>query len=335
MKKNRRKGPTLVMSDNVAEAGLSDATPAQLSTEGDAVASSATGGGGVSFTSVPVIASLLVGAATLAWAYWPTWVSLATVWEREPDYSHGWFVIPIALYLLWSTKQSMPAAKIGIHVGGLILVLSLVALRVFGRWAYFDFVDGITLPLTVIGFVWVLFGSAWARWSLPALMFLFFMIPLPFRIENELSRPLQWIATNLSTYTLQLLGRPAIPEGTTILLGDQTLEVERACSGLRIFFGVFALAYATAFLAKRVWWERVILIGAAIPIALIANATRIVLTGLFYEWLDGEKARQLVHDWAGYFMIGVAASLFGLTLLYLRHLVPDGESVDRAALRRA
>jgi exosortase len=229
----------------------------------------------------------------------------------------------------------MPAAKIGIHVGGLVLVLSLVALRVFGRWAYFDFVDGITLPLTVIGFVWVLFGSAWARWSLPALIFLFFMIPLPFRIENELSRPLQWIATNISTYTLQLLGRPAIPEGTTILLGDQTLEVERACSGLRIFFGVFALAYATAFLAKRVWWERVVLIGAAIPIALISNATRIVLTGLFYEWLDGEKARHLVHDWAGYFMIGVAASLFGLTLLYLRHLVPDGESVDRAALRRA
>jgi exosortase/archaeosortase family protein len=104
---------------------------------------------------------------------------------------------------------------------------------------------------------------------------------------------------------------------------------------LRIFFGVFALAYATAFLAKRVWWERVILIGAAIPIALISNATRIVLTGLFYEWLDGEKARHLVHDWAGYFMIGVAASLFGLTLLYLRHLVPDGESVDRVALRRA
>lgn len=280
------------------------------------------------------VAGFLVCSAVLAWAYWPTLTSLVETWEREPDYSHGWFVLPITIYLLWSSKESMPSPRLGWHWGGILLLLAIVLLRVFARWAYFDFVDGWTLPLSVLGLAWICFGGKWVWWATPALLFLFFMIPLPYRIENELSRPLQWIATNASCYSLQLMGRPAIAEGTTILLGEHQLEVERACSGLRIFMGVFALAYAYAYLVKRVWWERAVLILAAVPIALAANAIRIIATAMLYEWFDTPATRQIIHDWAGYFMIIVAALLFAGTLLYMRLLVPDGEAMDRASLQR-
>ena len=281
-----------------------------------------------------LIIAALASAVILVWSYWPTWVSLVTLWEREPDYSHGWFVIPIAAYLLWSFKDSMPPVRSTLSWGGLVMLGCVALLRVFARFAYFDFLDGWTIPLTAIGLAWVFGGKQLAYWALPALGFLFFMIPLPFRIENELSQPLQWIATNASCYTLQLLGQPAIAEGTTILLGDQILEVERACSGLRIFMGVFALAYVYAVLVRRSWWERILLVLAAVPIALISNAARIIATGLCFQWFSGETARHFSHDLAGYVMIVFAAGLFGLTLLYLRWLVQDAQTMDQASLQR-
>jgi exosortase len=284
----------------------------------------------LSYLAVAATISVLV----LAWSYWPTWSNLVNLWEREPDYSHGWFVIPIASYLLWTFRGSMPPLQSQLSWGG-ILILAFVAMtRVFARFAYFDFLDGWTIPISVFALIWVFGGRSLAYWSLPAVGFLFFMIPLPFRVENELSQPLQWIATNASCYTLQLLGQPAIAEGTTILLGDQILEVERACSGLRIFMGVFALAYVYAVLVRRSWWERVLLVLAAIPIALVSNAARIVATGLCFQWFSGETARHFAHDLAGYVMIVFAAGLFGLTLLYLRWLVQDAQTMDQASLQR-
>jgi exosortase len=271
----------------------------------------------------------------MAWAYWPTWGVLISAWIKEPDYSHGWFVIPIVGYLLWNLNPSRPPLRAGFHVGGLLILSGVILLRVISRWAFFDSMDGWTIPLAMISLSWVVGGRAFFIWSLPAMLFLFFMVPLPFRVESELSRPLQWIATRASTFVLQLLGQPAISEGTTILLGEQTLEVERACSGLRIFVGVFALSYVYAMLARRNWWEGVVIVLASIPIALIANMARIVVTGLCYQWLSGETARKFSHDLAGYFMILIAAGLFGFLVYYLRWLIQDAQTLEQVALRRA
>ena len=283
----------------------------------------------------PVWIALGITAFVLAWAYGPTLVTLATTWEREPDYSHGWFVVPIVGYLLWSLRDKMPPLKSGLHLGGLLMLLAIVGVRVFARWAYFDSLDGWTIPLTAIALAWVFGGSKFVMWALPALIFLFFMVPLPFRVENELSRPLQWIATKASTFTLQLMGQPAFSEGSVIYLGKEVLEVERACSGLRIFIGVLALSYVYAMLARRNVWEGIAIVIATIPIALIANMSRIVITGLCYQWFSGEAARKFSHDFAGFFMIGIAAGLFGLLVLYMRWLIQDAQTLDQVALRRA
>ena len=100
-------------------------------------------------------------------------------------------------------------------------------------------------------------------WSLPSIAFLWFMVPLPFRVERWLSLPLQGAATKLSCWILQALGQPALAEGHVILLGDNRLEVEQACSGLRIFVGIVALAFAYAILMRRQWWEKALLLLSA------------------------------------------------------------------------
>jgi exosortase/archaeosortase family protein len=104
---------------------------------------------------------------------------------------------------------------------------------------------------------------------------------------------------------------------------------------LRIFFGVFALAYIYAMLFARTVWEGAVIVLAAIPIALVANMSRIVITGLCYQWLSGKWARTFSHDMAGYFMILLAGGLFFLLVRYLRALIQDAQTLDQVALRRA
>jgi exosortase len=163
---------------------------------------------------------------------------------------------------------------------------------------------------------------------MPSVAFLWFMVPLPFSAERWLSLPLQRVATKLSCWALVSLGQPALAEGNTILIGDFRLEVEQACSGLRIFVGVVALAFAYLIIVRRAWWEKALLLVSVIPIALIANSTRIVITALLNQYVSGEAAQRFTHDVAGWVMILYAAGLFALVLWYLGKLVREVELVD-------
>jgi exosortase/archaeosortase family protein len=95
-----------------------------------------------------------------------------------------------------------------------------------------------------------------------------------------------------------------------------------------------ALAYAYVALVKRTWWEKAILILSLVPIAIVANATRIVATGLMYQFVSGEAAHKFAHDFAGYAMIPLAAAMFWGVLWYLRLLVREDEVMDMSTLVR-
>jgi exosortase/archaeosortase family protein len=110
------------------------------------------------------------------------------------------------------------------------------------------------------------------------------------------------------------------------------LQVADACSGLKIFVGIMALAVACVILVRRSWWERAILLASALPIALVANATRITITGLLYQYVSDEAAKAFTHNWVGYAMIVFAAGLFALLLWFLGKLVQEVEVVEVGAV---
>jgi exosortase len=172
----------------------------------------------------------------------------------------------------------------------------------------------------VAGVVWVMCGRSVFVWALPAIAFLIFMVPLPFRMETWLSGPLQRVATLLSCWALQLLGQPAFAEGNTIFLGMTQIEVEHACSGLRMLVMITALAAACAILVCRNWPERLFLLFCIVPVSLFANCVRIVATGLAYQYLSSEASKAIMHDIAGWIVVPVAAGMIGLALAYWRRL---------------
>jgi exosortase len=157
------------------------------------------------------------------------------------------------------------------------------------------------------------------------------MVPIPYSAESWLSLPLQSIATTLSAAVLVFLGQPAIAEGNTILLGDQTLFVAEACSGMRIFMGVVALAFAVVLFSGWDWRLKGIALLATVPIAIVTNVVRIVVTGLLYGWVSNDAGQRFGHDLAGFVMIVLAASLLWLLLMYLEKLFPQVEEIDEPA----
>lgn len=270
---------------------------------------------------LPVVIVIL---GALVWSYWPTLVEMTVAWNVEPDYSHGYFVIPIALWFLWVRRDRFPVDSVQPSVlpGLAILVASLVV-RYIGARFFLGAVDGWSLVLWTAGAVLALAGWQVLWWSLPSIAFLMFMIPMPFRLENLFRQPLQYLATNISSAVLLMLGQPALVEGNTIRIGDAQFGVDEACSGLRIFVGIVALAFAYVVVVRRSWVIKTLLLFAILPVTLVANSTRIVVTCLLYLHVSGEASRKFSHDISGFVMIPFAALLFGLVLWYLGRLVRE------------
>ena len=273
------------------------------------------------------VASVMLGAACV-WSYWPTLVEMVGQWIKQPDYSHGFLVIPIALFFLWTKRSRMPRAEFRPSIYGVALLALACALHVAAGAFYLGPLDGWTIPIWAAGAVWLLFGWHILAWSLPSIVFLWFMIPIPFQAETWLSVPLQSVATKLSTACLLMLGQPALAEGNTIWIGEHQLFIAEACSGLRIFVGIFALAFAFALFSRWSWWQKALALAAALPIAIVANVIRIVTTGLLYQLVSSEAGMRFSHDFSGIVMIPFAAVLFWLFLVYLEKLFPEVEVVS-------
>ncbi len=278
-------------------------------------------------TIVPLLIAFL-------WSYWPTLAETVRQWDTQPDYSHGYFVVPVALFLLWVRRDSFPGMAGRIAWGGLVLLFASLGLRWLGGYYYLGSVDAWSMIIWCAGVVWLFAGWRVLWWASPAIAFLFFMIPLPFSAERMLSLPLQRIATKLSTGGLRFFGQPALAEGNTILLGETRLEVVQACSGLRIFVGILALAFAYIVIVRRPIWQKAVVALSVIPVTLIANSTRIVVTGMLSQYFSSEAAHTFTHDLAGWFMIPFAAGLFALVLWYLnRAFIAEEEVAPEALLR--
>lgn len=318
---SRRRKSSIVKPER--DAASQSPSASKNAIRGDAVESDAR-----AVNAVWLISGGLGLLAAVIWAYWPTLAEMVHTWDHQPDYSHGYLVLPIALFFLWSRRSTMPIGQIRPSYWGAVLLLAAGAIRVIAGMYYMLPLDGWTIPLTVAGGTWLLFGRSLVMWSWPAIVFLWFMVPIPYSAESWLSVPLQGVATKLSTAALVSLGQPAIAEGHTILLNDQHLFVAEACSGLRIFVGIFALAFAFVLFSRWSWWQKALVLMAALPVAVIANSVRIVTTGLLHQWISGEAAHRFSHDIAGFVMIPLAAGLLWLFLIYLNHLFPEVEDVS-------
>jgi exosortase len=271
-------------------------------------------------------------AGSIAWAYWPTLCEIARKWMHDPQYSHGYFVPLFAVYLLWRRRRLVGENRAS-SWWGVGLLLSAVLLRGAGALFYNDWLDAISLLPLLAGVALLLGGWSMLRWSGPAIGFLFFMVPLPYRLETGLAHPLQRLATLTATYTLQTLGLPALAEGNVIHVNQASIGVVEACSGLGMLLLFFALATGVALLARRPLLDKVLIVVSAAPIAVLANVMRITLTAFLHATVGSRWADLVFHDLAGLLMMPLALGMLGVELWLLRRLLVDRPLPSWAPIR--
>jgi exosortase len=260
-----------------------------------------------------ILAGLL--AASLLWCYWPTLCDLERTWSHDPRYSHGYLVPVFALYVLW-LRRAHRTDLVGTSWVGILLLLAASLLYFLGAYSYFSWLDSTSFLISIGGLCALLGGRAGLCWAWPSIAFLIFMVPVPYRVETTLGQPLQRLATVVSTYALQVLGLPAFSSGNTIIINDYTIGIIDACNGLGASYMVLACAVGAALLTHRPLVDKIILVASAIPIALVANATRVTLTGVLHEVIGKGAADHVEHDLAGWLTMPLA-----LALLYVEYVL--------------
>jgi exosortase len=275
---------------------------------------------------------LLVPLPLVAWAFWPALCDMAHSWSTNPQDSHGYLVPGFAAYLLWLRRGKLGTEPLRPCLwAGLPLLTSALVLRLAAGFYHYVWVDVITLLPCLAGVCLMVGGWRALGWALPAIAFLFFMVPLPFRVATALSGPLQRLATICATFLMQTMGLPALAEGNVILLNKAEIGIVEACSGLRMLVVFFALATALALVIRRPLLDRLILVASAVPIALLANLARITVTGVLHETVSGEAANAFFHDAAGWFMMPLALAMLWVELWVLSRLFIEA---PRAPVRR-
>ena len=273
--------------------------------------------------------------AMLIYSYWPGLLNAQASWSN-PQYSHGWIVPLFSAGLLFWWRRAIEPVSLTARLVGLGLLVGSFALRLLAARYRIVTIDMYTFVPALAGVFLLAGGWSMFRWAWAPIAFLIFMYPLPDEATRYLLGPLQTLATIVSTYALQTMGLDAFREGNQIVVGEMHLGVVDACSGLRMLTIFIALSVALVLLGDREWWENAVILGSAIPIALIVNSIRITVTGLLYQVASSEVAEMVFHDLAGWVMMPMALGmLFFLQWLLAQLFVTEDQAPAVVAARVA
>ena len=271
--------------------------------------------------------STIVFGVAIAFLFRDLLMRCIDLWITEPQYSHGFAVPIMAVGLGWFRREKFLHGTARSSAFGLTMTLCGIAGHITADYCRVEAIDLVSFLFATSGTVLLIWGRRAFAGLWPAVLFLGFMLPLPFQIERVLSGPLQVIGSNEAALYIQTFGIPAIAQGNTILMGNLRLEVTETCSGLRMLLAFFAISTAAVVVSKRMVWEKLLMLMSAVPIALICNVAGIVATAIAYQSFERDTTDAAFHDLSGWLMMPPAMLLLFLELKLLDCLfVQAGDS---------
>lgn len=248
--------------------------------------------------------------------YYPVLKPMVTEWANDESMGHAFFVPLVAGYAAWLNREKTLAALVKPCWPALTLVLWGFCQMLLGFLGADFFLARTAFLITIVGVIWTLAGTAVLRTLAFPLFVLIFMIRIPLFIYQQITFPLQSVASSVASRSLELIGIPVLRDGNVLQLPSKRLEVVEACSGIRSMLSLTFLSVAYGYLFERRIWMRVVLFLSTVPIAIIANASRVTLTGILTEYKP-DMADGAYHMFEGWviFMIELVALIAAHRLL--------------------
>lgn len=256
----------------------------------------------------------LLLASLVTWLYGSILFRLVIQWGEDADFSHGYFVPVFAFFVLWRDRYRLLNIPRKPSYWGIPLIVFSLLLLMAGVLGSELFLARISLIFLIAGIVLFLLGADHLRAILFPLCFLFLMVPIPSILFTEVTSPLQILASKLAATTLALVGVPVLREGNIIHLPTMVLQVAEACSGIRSLLSLITLALIYGYVIQGSSSVRLVLALSAVPTAILANSSRIVITGLLSQYWNPMAAEGFFHKFSGWLIF--LASVFLLVTLH-------------------
>ncbi len=249
-------------------------------------------------------------------------------WINDPNWSHGWLVPLFSIYFISTQRTKLAGITPRPSWVGLIALVAAMAtyfsFMVVFRYAY---PQAISFVIAVFAITLLLAGWRVARIVWFPIAFLVMAIPLPDFYYVKVTMPLRKLASEVAAVLLGML--PNLEVGTSGVTIDYfvrntahvgVLNVEEACSGMRLMMAFVTLGLAMAYLGQRPTWQRIVMVLCCIPIALICNIIRVTVTGIIHVYEIKSLASGTPHELLGLAMLPIALGLFALVGWVLRNL---------------
>ena len=261
--------------------------------------------------------------------------TLGVAWINEPNWSHG-FIIPLfSLFLLYNRRDELFRASPRVCLWSLPLMVLALAGQIL---CFYPISNNWLGQLCMVGvlFFLVLYlaGPNVIRITWLPILYLALAMPLPGSLYTNISVPLQEVAAQGSAIILRICGVEINVTASHLNVLSQSgqwrgLTVAEACSGMRSLMAYVALGVAWAYLEDRPIWQRVTLVLAIIPVAVLCNVIRVSITCGAYVIDRPELGQKFMHTFTGMLMLVPALLLFLLLSWLLKSLfveVPESDA---------
>ena len=270
---------------------------------------------------------LAVVAGLVVLCYAPIIRALVRQWMNDSDMGHGFFVPLVSGYIVWQRREELLAMTPKPNWWGLVVVIVGCLEALVGTLGVELFTSRTAMVVTLIGAVWLLGGTQILRKLAFPLILLFFMVPIPTVVYNKLTFPLQILASRLATAALTVVDIPVLREGNILELPARRISVVEACSGIRSLLSLTFLSLIYGYFFERRTWVRAALFLATIPVAIIANGSRVTATGIISEFRP-DLAEGFFHESTGlvvFFAAAVILFMVHQALLLISRLLGFGK----------
>lgn len=244
----------------------------------------------------------------------PALYSLIHTWSTSEDYSHGFFVIPIALFMVWKKREQLVSSESASSwICAPVFLLAVLSYMV-AVVTNFHTLTHLSIIITIFSLLMFIAGSKTTSILLWPLLFLIFMFPIPSSYYILITNPLKLMITGISAWIIGLFNIPVFQEGNLLFFANTQLEVAEACSGVRSLYSYIMLGCVIALMSEKLS-SKIILIFSTIPLAIFVNIMRVSVTGTLSHFYGPNVAQGFFHEFTGFvlFIIG----LIVLSCLYV------------------
>ena len=252
--------------------------------------------------------------------YLPIISGLIDAWYSDSNYSHGFLIPFLAGYLIYDRRDQLSKLSFKKNDLGLIILCLGLLFFIFGTAASEYFSVRLSFIVVIIGIVIFNLGTQVFKNIWFPLIFLFFMLPLPYIIYYNITFPLQQYSSQIAAIILKSFGIPLILQGNIIHLQNYSLEVVEACSGLRSLMTLSALSAAIAYMIIRRPLPGMILLALTPPIAILANVGRIFMSAIVAIAISPKLAEGVFHELSGLLIFLIGLIIISLCALILKRI---------------